>query len=119
MKLPLGIVSFVSLIALSATSAALILAPFAWQFGVSDFDIDGPAFIIDSPWAVWALLPVGLFLLVLSLNLFNGLAWIWRELATAMLGSQRFVKAVAPPDASDAPRATPPSPPSYDGALPA
>lgn len=118
LKFPLGIVSFVSLIALSVTSIAFILAPFGWQFGAADLELDGTYFVIDSPWVAWALLPFGLLLLLTSLNLFNGLAWVWREMATALLGSERF--RAAAPAAPEPPAATSgPTPGILSSALPA
>jgi len=45
---------------------------------------------------------IGAVLLLVSLNLFNGLAFLWRELAVLMLGSPRFA-APAPPPALNGP----------------
>jgi len=112
-KFPLGIVSFVSLVTLTASSAAFIAAPFFWEWGQGDIDIDVPYFVLDSPLGVWMLLPFGIAFLLLGLNLLNGLAWIWRELATGLLGSERFRPAA--PAAPIAPSA----PDDLDEALPA
>jgi hypothetical protein len=113
LKFPLGIVSFVSLVTLSATSIAFILAPFAWQFGTLDMDVD-LVFLWwnDSPLAIWMMLPFGLGLFWLSLNLLNLLAWVFKGLATALLGSEQFRAGVG-----QTPAATPAA--SLDAALPA
>jgi hypothetical protein len=97
LKFPLGIVSFVSLVALLPLSGALLLAPLLWQMGVLNVaDIDGVVFSVDSIGAAWVCAIVGLVMLLLSLNLLNSLAWLWRATAAALLGSDRF-QAPAPP----------------------
>jgi hypothetical protein len=119
LKFPLGIVSFVSLITLTATSAAFLVAPFIWEWGQTDFEMDVPVFVLDSPIGIWLLFPIGIALLLLALNLLNGLAWIWKGLATALLGSERF-RPVAPvaPAAPSAPEDSAP-PADFDSAVPA
>jgi hypothetical protein len=90
LKLPLGIVSFVSLVATLSVSGAFLLAPFFWETGL--FDVDGVDFVfqVDSIGGAWACAVLGVALLFLSLNLLNVLAWIWRATAMVLLGSDRF-----------------------------
>jgi hypothetical protein len=100
LKLPLGIVSFVMLVATLALSGSLLLSPVLWQWGA--FDIDGFLMTLG-PWEVdtfqetWICALFGLGLLYLSLILLNGLALVWRAAATALLGSPRFDAAAPPP----------------------
>lgn len=91
LKFPLGLVSFVSIVALLPLSGALLLAPLLWEMGVLDIgDIDGVVFSVDSIGGAWVCAIIGVALLFLSLNLLNALAWIWRGTATVLLGSDRF-----------------------------
>ena len=101
LKFPLGLVSFVAVVTMLATSAAFLLAPVAWMWGELDIDIDGLVFQVDSIGGVWACALLGLGLLFLSLNLLNALALVWRGTATVLLGSDRFA-AAAPPTIPDA-----------------
>jgi len=97
LKFPLGIVSFVAVVALLPLSGALLLAPLLWEMGVLNIgDLDGIVFQVDSIGGAWACAALGLALLFLSLNLLNALAWIWRGTATVLLGSERF-ETPAPP----------------------
>src|SRR5436305_2242233 len=98
LKLPLGLVSFVSIVVLLPLSGAVLLAPFLWGVGV--LDIDGVVFQVDSTGGAWGCAVVGLVMLFLSLNLLNAVAWIWRGTATVLLGSDRF--GAAPPAISEA-----------------
>jgi len=93
LKFPLGIVSFVSVVTLMATSTALVLAPIAWEWGV--LDVDFYFWQVDSLAGAWLCSLFGLGLLLLSLNLLNLLALFWRWSAIFLLGSQRF--AAVPP----------------------
>ncbi len=97
LKLPFGLVSFVSLVALLPLSGVLLLAPLLWEMGVFDVgDIDGVVFSVDSIGGAWVCAIAGLVMLFVSLNLLNTLAWLWRATATALLGSDRF-ETPAPP----------------------
>jgi hypothetical protein len=97
LKLPLGIVSFVSTVALLSLSAGLLVAPLFWD--TEGFQIDTIFFQVDSPAAAWACAVFGLGLLFISLNLLNALGSVWRGTATLLLGSERFT-AAAPPAAA-------------------
>jgi hypothetical protein len=100
LKFPLGIVSFISLVVTLSVSGALLFAPLLWEMGVLDIDgvdgVDGVVFQVDSIGGAWGCAVLGAVLLLLSLNLLNALAWIWRATATVLLGSDRFA-APAPP----------------------
>ena len=85
-KFPLGVLTFVSLVTLLSISAALLLAPFYYQWPGIDMlwwqvDTLGEALVCSA---------IGLMTLFVSLNLLNGLALLWRAIATQMLGSERF-----------------------------
>lgn len=94
LKLPLGVVSFVAITFLLTLSAALLATPFLWQWG--DFEVDGVILLVDSWGEAWLCALFGLGLLFVSLNLLNGLALVWRWMATFLLGSERFAHPAAP-----------------------
>lgn len=102
LKLPLGLVSFVAVVTMLATSSAFLLAPAAWMWGGLDIDVEGLVFQVDSIGGVWACALLGLGLLFLSLNLLNALALVWRGTATVLLGSDRSAAAAPPPAIPDA-----------------
>jgi hypothetical protein len=87
-KLPLGIVTFATTVTLLSVSAAFLLTPFVYPTGL--LELDGAMWTIDNPWSALLCGVIGLLLVLLSLHVFNGLAWVWRSLASAMLGSPRF-----------------------------
>lgn len=94
-KLPLGMVSFVSIIFLLTTSLAFLAVPFVWQWG-TDFDAEGVILLVDTWGEAWLCALFGLGLLFVSLNLLNGLALVWRWMATSLLGSERFAQGAPP-----------------------
>ena len=100
-KLPLGIVTFVILVAALSISGTLmavpVLFPFAegWLPVDSSIQMDGLIWTIDSFFEALLCGAFGAILFLLSLNLLNGLAFLWRETAVLMLGSPRF--ATPPP----------------------
>jgi hypothetical protein len=93
LKFPLGVVSFVAMVATLALSISMLLSPILWQWGL--FDLDGFLMAVG-PWQVdtfaetWVCALIGLGLLWMALNLLNGLAQVWRWAATGLLGSPRF-----------------------------
>jgi hypothetical protein len=91
LKLPLGIITFVVTISLLAVSASLLIAPFVYPTGLLEWD--GMVWNLDSPGAAVLCGALGVVIAFLSLHVFNGLAWVWRTLASAMLGSARFTAA--------------------------
>lgn len=101
-KLPLGIATFTVLVTLLATSGAFIATPFfyAWWPPVV-FTVEGAGWVVDTLGEALALSVAGLVLLLVSLNLLNGLGFVWRVLAEALLGSPRW--AGSPPSESTPP----------------
>ena len=95
LKFPLGIASFVAVVTLVATSTGLLLAPILWELGV--FDVDVVLWQVDSLGGAMLCSLFGLGLLLLSLNLLNLLALVWRWSAIILLGSQRFAAPPASP----------------------
>ncbi len=110
LKFPLGIVSFIAIVTLLATTAGFLLAPVAWYFGDFSWDLEYGAepilWMVDSPAAAAVVWAIGVLALFVSLNLLNGLALVWRWTAAFLLGSERFV-----PAAPAAPM--PPMPPAF------
>jgi hypothetical protein len=106
LKLPLGMVSFIAIVFLLTLSTALLFTPLLWQLSTygADFEVDGVVLLVDSWGEAWLCVLFGLGMLFISLNLLNGLALVWRWMATFLLGSERF-----------APTAPPPSPVLTDG----
>jgi hypothetical protein len=80
-KLPLGIVSFVLTITLTALTLSLLLTPLA----LSVVRVQFLAWRVSSAEAAVALLFLGLLIGVLSLHLLNAVASVWRVLARALL----------------------------------
>jgi hypothetical protein len=95
LKLPLGVVSFVSIVFLLSLSAAFLLTPIFWQWGSYEVD-SGVILLVDSWGEAWLCALFGLVLLFVSLNLLNGLALVWRWMATFLLGSERFAHPAPP-----------------------
>ena len=101
-KLPLGILSFATTLALLVIPFAFLLAPLAWGFEDVTYDI--PFWNVDSFGETLILAAFGFMGLIVSLNVLNGLGLVWRELAEAMLGSRRFevpAEPMAPPSMPD------------------
>ncbi|HEX4966624.1 MAG TPA: sensor domain-containing protein [Thermoanaerobaculia bacterium] len=108
LKLPMGIASFTATVTLLSFSFGLMLAPIVWPWTDLRFEID---FGVWQPGTFGDALLCGLVGVVftfLSLNLLNGLAFVWRWVATWMLGSPRFVAPATP--------AAPPPPLSLEAA---
>ncbi len=99
MKLPLGVVTFVALVTSVSISVGLLLTPVFWALGDLSSDVYVDDVVLQPATfggaLAWGL--VGAVLLLVTLNLMNALAFVWRELATAMLGSSRHAMAAPPP----------------------
>lgn len=106
-KFPLGIVSFVVLVTLTAATIVLITAPLTfsfihpevWMWGGSVWRIDtlGEALVGGA---------IGVLLFFISLHIFNGLAWISGKFAQVMLGNPQpdaFVVSAAAPETQQPP----------------
>jgi hypothetical protein len=87
-KLPLGIVTFTVTIFMVSLTAAFLLTPFAYSAGVLEWD--STVWTVDTPGEAVLCGLIGLILVFLSIQVLNGLAWVWRSLASTMLGSERF-----------------------------
>ncbi|HEX3556891.1 MAG TPA: sensor domain-containing protein [Thermoanaerobaculia bacterium] len=99
LKLPLGVASFTALVTLLSLSASLVLVPVLWPWADMNLDVD---FVIWQPATFGDALLCGLLgviLMLVSLNLLNGLAFVWRQAATWLLGSSRFAAPAPPPPA--------------------
>ncbi|HEX5761157.1 MAG TPA: sensor domain-containing protein [Thermoanaerobaculia bacterium] len=86
LKFPLGLATFVLWVTLIALSGSLVAAPFLY----SDWPPQIVLWEIDTLPEALACGAAGLLLLLVTLNLLNGVAAGWRWLAEAMLGSRRF-----------------------------
>ncbi len=81
LKFPLGLASFVIVVTMGALSGALLLAPVLYPrvpFEVLDTTV-------ATAGQAWLLAAIGLMLGLLSLHLFNGVAWVFRWLAGKLL----------------------------------
>jgi hypothetical protein len=93
-KFPLGILSFVVLVTFLSLSFSLLAAPLYYQWVQPQLTMDlgnnilwGSNWVIDTlPEALAACL-AGVFMLFVSMHLFNGLAWVSGKFARVMLGS--------------------------------
>lgn len=84
-KFPLGIVSFVVLVTLTAVSVALIAVPF--YYNVPGVNINWAGWSeVDTLSEALVMAVFGAALGLASLHAFNGLAWLWGWLARLMLG---------------------------------
>lgn len=93
LKFPLGVFTFALTIALTSLSLGLILTPFLYPWT----DVFVGFWIVDSLAEALLVSAFGVVALLVSLNIFNVLGIVWRELAEAMLGSRRFeVPALSP-----------------------
>lgn len=107
-KFPLGIVTFIVLVTLLAVTAAFLFAPFAvYAMDWDDFGDD--IYYTDATYWSWEVdtFPeaflcsgIGLVMLLVSLNLLNGLAFLWARTAEALLG-HRFAGTTPPPAFSE------------------
>jgi hypothetical protein len=93
-KFPLGTFSFIVIVTLLSVAAAFIGLPFYYQYVTSDISMTfngvyyfNPALLVDTmPEAIIGCL-IGLLILLVSLHIFNGLAWVSGKFARFMLGS--------------------------------
>jgi len=93
-KFPLGILSFVVLVTLLSVSASFIGLPFYYQYIHPSVDLTmngvyyfNPVWLVDTlPEALLGSL-VGILILLVSLHIFNGLAWVSGKFARVMLGN--------------------------------
>lgn len=93
-KFPLGLATFVLFVTLSSLSLSFLLAPlyYGWLPGPV-FDIGVYSWSIETLGDALICSALGAVLSLITLNVFNGVAFAWRELAAAMLGSRKFAPA--------------------------
>ncbi|MBE0697900.1 MAG: sensor domain-containing protein [Anaerolineaceae bacterium] len=91
-KFPLGIISFVVLVTFLSVSFALLAAPLYYQWVQPQVSMDlGSG--LWSPWIIDTLpkalgaCAAGVFMLFISMHIFNGLAWVSGKFARIMLGN--------------------------------
>jgi hypothetical protein len=93
LKFPLGLFGWIVSVVFLSLSIGFALAPVAWWLG-GQVQIDG--WIADGP-VITALLSItGVLLFFVTLHLQNGLAWMWRRLAEALLGRPPQATLAAP-----------------------
>ncbi len=95
-KFPLGLATFVAFVTLGSITLAFLLAPlyYGWLPGPM-FDLGAYSWSVETFGDALLCSAVGALLGLVSLNVFNGVAFAWRELSAAMLGSSRFSGAAA------------------------
>lgn len=107
LKFPLGIISFVVLVTLTAVTLVLITSPFTYHFVQPEIWFwGGGVWRIDTLGEAFAGMVLGFLMIFISLHIFNGLAWISGKIAQFLLGNPQLVQAVVPtqtPDAQPAP----------------
>jgi len=92
-KFPLGVFSFVVLVTFLSTGLALLLAPAYYTFlpPVIDLTINGlpfnPIWVLDTLQEAIIASVAGIFVLLIGLQAFNGLAWVSGKFARVMLGN--------------------------------
>jgi hypothetical protein len=110
LKLPLGVFTFALTVALASLSLGLLAAPILYPWNDLVIGFEG-FWVVDTLGEALLVSAFGVVTMLISLNVFNVVAIAWREVAEAMLGSQRFA---VPPIS-----AVPPAPPASENLLPA
>lgn len=101
LKMPLGIVTFTVLVTFLALSAAFLVVPFFYTWAPpAIMSVDGYGWEVDTLPEALACSLIGAGLLLVTLNLFNGLAFVWRVLAEGLLGSSRWLALPGAPQAA-------------------
>ncbi len=106
-KFPIGIISFIVVVTLGSVSAGLLSAPFYYQFANPQITFFwNTVWVINSlPEALFLSL-VGVFATLVSMHVFNGMAWLSAKFARVMLGSfSRMPLAPSSPSAPSTPAA--------------
>ena len=101
LKLPLGVFTFALTVALASLSLGMLAAPVLYQWS----DLFVGFWIVDTLGEALLVSAFGVVTMLVSLNVFNVVAIAWREVAEAMLGSERFaipaISTLPPAPASD------------------
>lgn len=115
-KFPLGLLSFIVLVTLVATSAGLIAAPFyyvyvpAWNIHATFDGTTAQLWMMDTLGEALVVSLIGILLGLISLHILNGLAWISGKFARVMLGNFSDIKNQPKPQNSAELTANPPTP---------
>jgi len=88
-KFPLGLATFVLMVTALAVSGGLIASPLLYDFGQVQLGV----WQVDTLPEALGVSLLGLVCGLVTLNLLNGIAFAWRGLASALLGSRRFAAA--------------------------
>jgi hypothetical protein len=91
LKLPLAIGTFIAVVVTGSVSLALLATPFLYQ----STTVQLGSWYVDNLGDALIFMLLGAGLALLSLHVWNGIAWLWRQLAVSMLGSRRFAAATA------------------------
>jgi hypothetical protein len=83
-KFPLGLAGWIVSVVSLSVSAAFALAPLVYWFD-GRVDLDG--WLVDGPVGLTVLSLSGWLMLLVTLHMHNGLAWLWKKLAEILLGS--------------------------------
>lgn len=103
LKFPLGIISFVVLVTLTAITLVLITSPFTYNFVQPEIWFwGGGVWRIDTLGEAFGGMVLGFLMVFISLHIFNGLAWISGKIAQFLLGNPQPVQAAVPMQTSDA-----------------
>ncbi len=93
-KFPLGILSFVVVVTLLSVSVSLLAMPFYYPYVHADFNLTlngvyyfNPTLLVNTLPKALIVCLIGVFVTIISLHVFNGLAWVYGKFARIMLGN--------------------------------
>ncbi len=93
LKFPLGVLSFIVLVSFLSTGLSLLLAPAYYSYlpPAMEMTINGtyfnPVWVLDTLQEAIIAAVAGIFVLLIGLQAFNGLAWVSGKFARVMLGN--------------------------------
>lgn len=88
-KFPLGLATFVLMVTALAVSGGLIASPLLYDFGQVQLGV----WQVDTLPEALGVSLLGLVCGLVTLNLLNGIAFAWQQLASVLLGSRRYTAA--------------------------
>jgi len=92
LKLPLGVISFITLVTLLAITVISLAAPFIYNnLALEVWFTWDRVWAIDTLWEAIVLFVVGFLMIFISLHILNIVAWIWGRVAYWMLGRESKV----------------------------
>jgi len=107
-KFPLGILSFVVLVTLSAVTLTMLFAPLLYRYIQPEIiGWTGVIWRIDTMGESVAASIIGFILIFISLHIFNGLAWVSGKFAQLMLGNPKPQAVVQPAESQPSETITP------------